>query len=468
MRTSLFSRVSAKLQSGMRIGSGVGVALMACSVALSALAQSGANQVAIDSGSGQAGSNAPGGNPPVTITMQDALQRARLNSPEFQAALTELGLAREDKVQSRAALLPSLDYNTSFLYTQGNGTASARYVANNGVHEYISQANAHEAISLSGVADYRRTVAAEALARARSEIAARGLVVTVTQSYYELVAAGRKYATAQRAATEAERFFNISRKLEHGGEVAHSDVVKAEIQFQQQGRDLREAEVAMNRARLELAVLLFPDFNQNYAVVDDLQAPQAVPQVDEVRAMAGRKNPQLRAALAAVEEAHHEVTAAWGGFLPSLSVDYFYGIDATHFATYTDGVRNLGYATVATLQVPVWSWGSSRSKLKQADLRQRQAKLELTFAQKKLLSDLQSFYEEVEAARAEQESLARGAELATESLRLTNLRYQAGEATVLEVVDAQNTLTQARNAADDGQVRYRVSIANLQTLTGNF
>jgi len=226
--------------------------------------------------------------------------------------------------------------------------------------------------------------------------------------------------------------------------------------------------VAMNRARLEMAVLLFPDFNQNFAVVDDLQAPQAVPQFDEVRAMAGRKNPQLRAALAAVEEAHHEVTAAWGGFLPSLSVDYFYGIDATHFATYTDGVRNLGYAAVATLQVPVWSWGSSRSKLKQADLRQRQAKLELTFAQKKLLSDLQSFYEEVEAARAEQESLARGAELATESLRLTNLRYQAGEATVLEVVDAQNTLTQARNAADDGQVRYRVSIANLQTLTGNF
>ena len=445
------------------------VALIVCSMfAGPALAQSGASQVVVDSGSGQATSTAPSGNPPLTVTLQDALQRARRNSPEFHAALTELGLAKEDKVQSRAALLPGVDYNTSFLYTQGNGTPAARYVANNGVHEYVSQANAHETISLTGVADYRRTVAAEAVARARSEIATRGLVVTVTQSYYELVAAGRKYATAQRAATEAERFFDISRKLEHGGEVAHSDVVKAQIQFEQQQRDLREAELAMNRARLELAVLLFPDFNQNYTVVDDLQGPQAVPQIDEVRAMAGRKNPQLRAALAAVEEAHHEVTAAWGGFLPSLSVDYFYGIDANHFATRTDGIRNLGYSAVATLQFRVWSWGANRSKLKQADLRQQQAKLELTFAQKKLLSDLENFYEEVEAARVEQESLNRAAELATESLRLTNLRYQAGEATVLEVVDAQNTLTQARNATDDGQVRYRVSIANLQTLTGNF
>jgi outer membrane protein TolC len=38
---------------------------------------------------------------------------------------------------------------------------------------------------------------------------------------------------------------------------------------------------------------------------------------------------------------------------------------------------------------------------------------------------------------------------------------------VLEVVDAQNTLTGARNAYDDGQVRFRVAMANLETLTGN-
>jgi hypothetical protein len=35
-------------------------------------------------------------------------------------------------------------------------------------------------------------------------------------------------------------------------------------------------------------------------------------------------------------------------------------------------------------------------------------------------------------------------------------------------VDAQTTLIQTRNAYDDGMVRYRVAISNLQTLTGNF
>jgi outer membrane protein TolC len=57
-------------------------------------------------------------------------------------------------------------------------------------------------------------------------------------------------------------------------------------------------------------------------------------------------------------------------------------------------------------------------------------------------------------------------QVAAESLRLTILRYEAGEISVLEVVDAQSTLADARNAYDDGLSRYRLAIASIQTLTG--
>lgn len=408
------------------------------------------------------------------------MQRARLNDPRYRSALTDLGLAREDRVQARAGLLPNLSYNNSFIYTQGTGSQTAacaatstcasgqRFVANNGVHEYISQADVHEAFSLTGIADYRRSAALLSAARAKAEIATRGLVVTVTQAYYGLVVAQRKYATAQRAASEAARFLDISQKLENGGEVAHADVIKAKIQAQQQDRDLQEARLEMERTRLDLAVLLFPDFNQDFTVVDDLQTPEPLPSLAEVEALGKKNNPELRAALAAYEAAGHEVTAAWGGLLPSLSIDYFYGIDSNQFAIRSNGVRNLGYSTVASLQIPIFSWGADRSKLKQAELRRDQAHVELSFAQRQLLSHLRQFYREAEVTRTELDSLASSAEMAAESMRLTLLRYQAGESTVLEVVDAQNTLTLARKAYDDGQARYRVALANLQTLTGSF
>jgi outer membrane protein len=199
-----------------------------------------------------------------------------------------------------------------------------------------------------------------------------------------------------------------------------------------------------------------------------------LPSFQEVEAQAGKNNPELQAALASLKVANQEVAVAWNSFLPSLGLDYFYGIDANHFAVNGvdpatgRNVRNLGYAATATLELPIWNWGAGRSKVKSADLQRDQAKVELSFAQRKMVADLKTFYSEARTSQSELESLRQSADLAAESLRLTTLRYQAGEAAVLEVVDAQNTLTMAQNALGDGQARFRVTIANLQTLTGKF
>lgn len=418
-----------------------------------------------EAGSGSASTSAP-----LTITFSDALKRAEANNPALQAAYTAAGMAHQDLVQSRAALLPNASYNMSYLYTQGtrNPNAPVIFIANNSVNEYVAQGNVHQELSLQNFAGYGRAEAAQAVARAKSEIARRGLAVTVTQAYYGYVAAQRKYASEQRASDEAQRFMDITQKLEKGGEVAHSDVVKARIQFQQQQRDLREAELGMNKARLELAVLLFPDFTENFAVADDTGTPEALPSFEEVTAAAAGNNPDLRAAQAALRQARREVMGAWGAVLPSFSVDYWYGIDATQLATRTDGFNNLGNSAAVTLQLPIWNWGANTSKIKQANLQKKQAAVELSAAQRTLLANIHEFYDEARAAREELELLASSAQLAAESLRLTNLRYRGGEATVLEVVDAQNTLTAAANAYNDGQVRMRVAVANLQTLTGKF
>src|SRR6202011_520587 len=105
-------------------------------------------------------------------------------------------------------------------------------------------------------------------------------------------------------------------------------------------------------------------------------------------------------------------------------------------------------------------WGANRSKVKQANLRRQQASVELSATQRELIAKVRNLYAEAQTAHAQLESLNRSAALAADSLRLITMRYQAGESTVLEVVDAQNTLTLARNALNDGQSRYRLALAN--------
>src|SRR5215472_18175752 len=131
---------------------------------------------------------------PLTLTLQDALAYARSNSVVFQSTLTDLGVAHQDITQTRAALLPSVSYITTYLYTQGGtGTVVPRYIANNAVHEYVSQGDVHQVLGYSQVSDFRRSRALESVARAKAEIAARGLVVTVVQNFYGLIASQRKY-----------------------------------------------------------------------------------------------------------------------------------------------------------------------------------------------------------------------------------------------------------------------------------
>jgi outer membrane protein TolC len=417
--------------------------------------------------------------PPVTITLQDALERAQKNDAQFSAAVGDAKSAHEDRLQARNATLPSVSDSTQFLGTQGNGkTPEGRFVTNDGVHVYREWAVIHEDLSPNNymLTGYRRAAAAEAIAKAKSEIARRGLNATVAKDYYALLVAQRKYGTAQQALDQSKHFLDITQQTEKGGEAPHSDVIKSQIQYGQLQQAFDDAQLAMEDARLDLAVLLFPTLNENFTVVDDLDSPQALPAFPEIQSMAEHENPDLRVATEAMREANLDVTAAKGAFLPDLTIDTDYGIEANDFALRsvvkadpTKGpLPNLGYFVTASLTIPVWDWGTLRSKVHQAEYKEDEARVQLSQTQRQILSDLYSSYNEAAVARSAVDTSRRTADLATESLRLINLRYQAGESTSLEVVDAQTTSIQARNAYDDAEARYRIALANLQTLTGSF
>lgn len=416
---------------------------------------------------------------PATLTLKDALALAEKNDPSILAAASDSLTAAEDRKQARAGMYPSLSGRSEYLGTQGNGKlAESRFVTNDGVHVYRDWAVVHQDLSpgtLRGIA-VKRAQAAEALAHAKLEIARRGLAATVTKSYYAFIVAQRKYATAQQALDQAGRASTISEQLEHGGEVAHSDVVKARLQLIAQQQALKEANLGVENSRMDLAVLLFRDFNENFSLVDDLDVAPPLPAMGEIEGMAMRENPSLGAAMLALRGAGLDIKMARQAYLPTLTVDAVYGIEANAFALRSTvasnkdagPLPNLGYFVTASLNIPVWDWGIRRSKVRQAELKREEAQVDLSAAQRTLVRNLHGNYDEAQAARQEVDLLRSAVDLSSENLRLNLLRYQAGEATILELVDAQTTSIQARNAYDDGLVRYRVALGSLQTLTGAF
>lgn len=406
---------------------------------------------------------------PITLTFAQALARARQYAVDLQSANIAALLAREDRIQAKAAFFPMLQQVDEYIYTQPNGTITGIWVPNDGVHVYYVYAQAHEDLSFAHRAEYHRAQAAEALAQAKADLAARGVFATLAQNYYDLVVARRKLANAQQSLRDARAFQDLTEKQERGGEAAHADVVKAELQTEQRERDVSDAQLAIEKGRLALGVLLFPDFQQNFSVMDDIEQPPALEPLEQLRQQAQAKSPELRIAQAGIRQEKADISAARAAYLPAPYMDYFYGIEANQLAIYNhDHQNNLGSVFDVGVNIPIWSWGATQSKVRQAQLREQQANVELGFAQRQLLANLNSYYAEARLAQSQLDSLRRSLTLSQENLHLATLRYEGGEATALEVVDAQNTLAGARNALEDGIARYRIAVANLQALTGNF
>ena len=425
--------------------------------------------------------------PAAPLSLSDAIRRAEENEPGLAAAAAESHATALERKDARAALLPSATYHNQFLFTESNhthttiGTVGGQFVsqggveqslpvfiANNSVHEYFSQGVVNEIVGLAQVGAVRLADADAARAQAELEIARRGLVTTVVGLYCGVSAGGERAAIAQRALDEADRFVDITEKREAAREAAHADVIKAELQQQQRQRELAEAKLANERARLELGVLLFPDPSAPYTLEAASVAP-VLPERAAVNAAARENNPELRSAFASLQVSQAETFTAQAALLPDLALNFTYGIDAPQFAGRgPNGARNLGYSASATLDIPVWDWLTTERKVKEAHIRANAAKVQLNAAQRRLLADLAEFYDEAGVAQQQLASLDGSVVAARESLRLTNLRYVDGESSVLDVVDAQNTLIAAETAQIDGVVRYRLALAQLQTLTGGF
>jgi outer membrane protein TolC len=413
---------------------------------------------------------------PVVISLEEAIRRAEVNEPNFAVAVADSKVARLDRSIARAGLLPSATYHNQYLYTQPNGQVGQtgtgtgteplpKFIANNAVHEYVSQAVVNEELSLAQISAVRRADAASAVAAAEMEIARRGLVATVSGLYFGLAAADNKLKVAGLALAEAVDFTKLTANRERAREAAHADTVKAQLLQQQRERELADAKLAAEKARLELAVLLFPDPRSPYTVA----APEAASLASraDVEQAAARNNAELKSALAAVNVSNADVLAARAAYLPGLGLNFTYGIDAPQFAVNgPDGVRNLGYSASVTLDIPVWDWLSTQHKVKQSEIRRNATKVALSATQRRLIARLDEAYSEAVGARDQLASLDASVDTAAESQRLTKLRYAGGEATVLEVVDAQSAFVAAQNAREDGLVRYRAALADLQTLTG--
>jgi outer membrane protein TolC len=304
-----------------------------------------------------------------------------------------------------------------------------------------------------------------AAAHAGAEVARRELAQAVIEAYYGLALANAQVRAAETNLAAAEEFEHITSLLLSGGEVASVDLTRAQLQTIARRDELAKARGTEAVAAGSLRVFVGYDFARPINTSDLTLALPIGSEFQQFKAEDISRRPEFTQLDQQLRAAHAEITIARADRLPSLSYSVNGGFD-------TDSMKaprlkeHTGVGASVSFSIPIFDWGASRSRERQARLRVEVAENERTIA---LRGFTQQFYAaQAQAANAAARiNLAReGVAKAQDNVTASIARYRAGEAPIVEVTDAQTTLVERRNALYQAIFDYQTALARLRQATG--
>jgi outer membrane protein len=225
--------------------------------------------------------------------------------------------------------------------------------------------------------------------------------------------------------------------------------------------------------RLELSVVALPPEPTAVAAAaadQILQPAEAIPGIvsttlEQALSEAYGRRPELQRAEWSRRVAEARVRFERKGRLPSASLNagFQYAPDASGFA-----VETQTWSIVANLALPIWDAGLSEARTRQAKADVAAAKAQLQQAKGQVAEEVRLSLTELLDANERRRSAAANTAQAQEALRIARVRYSAGLAPNVEVIDAQVALTQARANEVNAGYDYLASLANLNRSLGRY
>ena len=177
------------------------------------------------------------------------------------------------------------------------------------------------------------------------------------------------------------------------------------------------------------------------------------------------RRPEFAQFEAELRAAKQEVKIARADRLPQLSYSILGGFDTDSLQS-SPLKEHTGVSGAISLTIPIFDWGASRSRERQARLRAQFAENERTIASRGFTQEFYSAQAQVASAARRIRLAGTGVTQAQSNLDASIARYRAGEAQIIEVTDALTTLAAQRFALYQAIFDYQTALARLRQTAG--
>ncbi len=263
--------------------------------------------------------------PRVTLSLADALSRARVNSPAYRQALNDAGPARWAVRNAYGQLLPTVDVGSSFGYTGAGESQFGGAVFRQTSPSLTSGYGIQLGMTLSGsvLTGPATERANQRAVTADIENAARMLDNDVTSQYLSVLQATAQTVVARQQVERNQEFLELAQTRQRVGQATLLDVRQAEVTLGQSRVDLLRAQQTEAEAKLELFRRIGTELPAPLAEIALSDSFPVVPPAFDLANLldlAESENPTLLASRARERAAEVSVTAAKSQYLPSLSL----------------------------------------------------------------------------------------------------------------------------------------------------
>ena len=418
------------------------------------------------------------------ITIQEAIDLALTQASAFRAAQIGERLAAEDVRQAKSAFYPKVGVAPNFIYTTpslgttttagvtaGNVTSVVErppsFIGANAITEYQGLVTATGELDTSGRlrATLKRNQALVESARAGSEIARRDLINAVTDAYFNLALASVRRRGAELNLQAAQAFQDNTKLQLDAGEVAPVDLVRARLQTAARSDELEQARANESVGGDALRVLIGYEFTTPLATEDLLTQMPQPNEIDSYTQAATATRPEFAQFEADIRAAEQDLKIARSERRPQVT----YSLNGGFVSNSLKPVNlrdHLGASAQIGVTLPIFDSGASRSRETQARLRIEQTQNSRVLAERQFAQAFFSARTQAVSAAARIKQSAAAITDAESNVSASLVRYQSGEASIVEVTDAQNTLIAQRQSLFQAIFDYQTARSKLLRAIG--
>jgi outer membrane protein len=423
------------------------------------------------------GQNLPGAvrtsDGPTALSLEQAIQLAIQNNLATLLAEERRREAQGLERQSLAGLLPniagaayqaSVTQNLAALGFQTGTFPGIQTTFIGPFNNFDARARLVQTIfSLSAIRNFQAGRAGVRLAEEQQSLAREQVAAATALTYLEVLRSDRAVAAARVNVELAQTLLTLARDQRNAGIATGVDVTRAETRLAQEQVRLAQAETFLEQARLNLQRVVGLRLGAPLTLTDPLRfTTETLPAVEAAVAQAGETRPEIRIAERQLTLLDYERRAVRAELLPSLEFVGDYGISGI---TPTNTALPTRRAAIQ-LNVPIFNGGLTRGRIEVATSRERQAELELGSVRGQVEEDVRLAYATLRTTAEQVRAADQTVTLAERELEMARDRFRAGVGDNVEVVTAQTTLSNARDAQVNALAQYNAARLNLAAALG--